>query len=258
MTRRWSLIAVIAALAVALAFVVFQIVTGDTSREKAADSKKTSSPEPSAKPTESLQGNGWWPLHRTGTGHTGERDAVLKGHTNWVDGPNGGALGLDGSSGFATVGSALNTADKDYSVAARVRLTAEGLKGFRTAVSQDRDKGSSFYLQYSGADQRFAFSFSGARTLAEKTGKPDPDRWYHLVGTYNQEEKRMTIYVDGKRAGSREAPNQSGNSGDLVIGRAQQRGHPTDYWKGAIADVHTYQRELTGNEVSSLADGEPN
>ncbi len=182
---------------------------------------------------------------------------MLQGGAKWVaDGPNGGALNLDGTSGFADVGvPVLDTAEKDYSVAAWVRMETD--QGFRTAVSQDAQRTSTFFLQYSGDEQRFAFSFAGARTLAEKTGKPETGRWYHLVGTYDQDEKTMRIYVDGAKAGERKASAPPRRAGSLVIGRARHGGLPVDHWKGDIADVHVYERELTADEVSSLASGEP-
>ncbi|NLU66434.1 LamG domain-containing protein [Streptomyces sp. HNM0574] len=258
MTRRWSLIALIAALAVALAFVVVQIVTGEKPEEKKAAEEKTSASGSGGDEAKDLEGDGWWPLHQSGTGRAEGPDAVTKGGTKWADGPNGGALQLNGTDGSAEISSpVLDTAKKDYSVAARVRLTAENMNGFRTAVSVDGEKASTFYLQYSGADKRFAFSFIGARTLDQKTGEPEKDRWYHLVGTYSQDEKQMKIYVDGELAGTRKATNPVEPTGGLAIGRGKNGGKPADHWKGDISDVHVYQRELTQDEVSSLSASEP-
>ncbi|MDI3422319.1 LamG domain-containing protein [Streptomyces luteolus] len=245
-------------LAAALAFVVVQVVTLDSTDEEASGRGKPGpTKSESGDGSASLRGDGWWPLHGSGTARTGERDAVVNGRAQWAeDGPNGGALSLEGIDGFADIGTpVIDTAEKDYSVAARVRLATD--QGFRTAVSQDGPGISTFFLQYSASDERFAFSFPGARTLAEKTGKPETGRWYHLVGTYSQDEKTMKIYVDGELAGERQASAQPKKPGSLVIGRAKSGGRPVDFWKGDIADVHVYERELTADEVSSLASGEP-
>lgn len=261
MTRRWSLITLIAVLAVALALVVTYLVIGGGESENKAGGTASAAPGGGKKAekdgTPGLQGTGWWPLHQSGTGRAGEQDMVFTGGTQWTDGPNGGALRLNGEKAYGHAGDkVVDTAGEDYSVAARVRLTGD-LKGFRTAVSQDSKNTSSFFLQYSGADERFAFSFSGARALADKAGKPEPDRWYHLTATYSQADKQMRIYVDGELAGSRQATNQNKPEGPLVVGRAKSGGKPVDFWKGDIADVHVYDRALNAEEAKTLSGGEP-
>ncbi|MGW7636724.1 LamG domain-containing protein [Streptomyces decoyicus] len=258
MTRRWSLISTIAVLTVALAFVVTQLVrgqgAGESGKQQAGGTSAAPSPGADAG---SLRGVGWWPLHRSGTAKAGERDAVVSGGGQWTDGPEGGALRLDGTHGYADTGSRIDTAGKDYSVAARVRLTPEGMNGFHTVLSQDGDRFSTFFLQYSGQDQNFAFSFTGARTVAEKAEQPQAGRWYHLTGTYSQQDHRMRIYVDGRLAGSREASSTVKPTGSVVIGRGKFDGKAADHWKGAVSDVHLYDRELTSREVSSLSSREP-
>ncbi|MCF3172033.1 LamG domain-containing protein [Streptomyces sioyaensis] len=253
MTRRWSLITTIAVLTVALAFVVAQLIRG----QGAEDSGKEQAGAGPGAGAGSLRGIGWWPLHRSGTAKAGAHDAVVKGGGQWTDGPRGGALQLDGTSGYADTGTRLDTAGKDYSVAARVRLTPEDMNGFHTALSGDGDRASTFFLQYSGQDQNFAFSFTGARTVAEQAEQPEAGRWYHLTGTYRQQDHRMRIYVDGRLAGSREAASDVQPTGAVVIGRAKFDGKAADHWKGDVADVHLYDRELTSREVSSLSSREP-
>ncbi|MFE3646287.1 LamG domain-containing protein [Streptomyces sp. NPDC059152] len=255
MKRRWSLITAIAVLTVALAFVVVQLVRGQGAENQQAGANPSA---PGAgTDAEALRGVGWWPLHQSGTAKAGERDAVVGGGTQWTEGPTGGALRLDGTSGYADTGIRLDTVGKDYSIAARVRLTDEDMNGFHTAVSQDGDRISTFFLQYSGQDRNFAFSFTGARTVAEQTEKPQPGRWYHLTGTYSQKDHRMRLYVDGRLAGSRAAATSVKPTGAVVIGRAEFDGKPADYWKGDIAEVHVYDRELTAAQVQSLSSREP-
>ncbi|MHC5258447.1 LamG domain-containing protein [Streptomyces sp. UC4497] len=256
MTRRWALISTIAVLTAALVFVGVQLVRGQGSGSEKAEAKPAASSSPSGD-AESLDGLGWWPLHRSGTAKVGEHDAVFGDGVAWTEGPEGGALQLNGTSGYADTNTRLDTAGKDYSVAARVRLTEQNLKGMHTALSQEGEKNSAFFLQYSGQDQNFAFSFPGARTVAESSEEPKPDRWYHLTGTYSQKDHRMRIYVDGKLAGTRVASSGVKPTGSVMIGRGKFGGKATDYWSGDIADVHVYDRELTSREVSTLSSHEP-
>ncbi|MYW64290.1 LamG domain-containing protein [Streptomyces sp. SID8379] len=255
MTRRWPLITTIAVLTVALAFVVVHLVRGEDSGDDKAEAKPAAS-SPAARDT-SLQGLGWWPLHRSGTAKAGEHDAVVSGGTRWTEGPEGGALRLDGSQGYASTNTRLDTTGKDYSVAARVRLGSQGMKGIHTALSEDGDQHSAFYLQYSGGDGNFAFSFTGARTVAETSQAPQPGRWYHLTGTYSQKNHRMHIYVDGRLAGTRVASSSVKPTGAVVVGRGRFHGRDADFWNGDIADVHVYDRELSSREVSTLSSHEP-
>lgn len=259
MTRRTSLISAIVALTVALGFVVFQLVrsegAGGSDTQEAA-----SKPAPSTG-ADDLKGLGWWPLRGSGTAKTGEHDIALRNGARWSEeGPQGGSLRLDGHSekSYANTGTKLDTVDEDYSVAARVRLDPEVKTGaFFSAVSQDGERTSTFFLQYSGEDEQFAFSFPGSRTVAEKAGKPEPGRWYHLVGTYSQKDHEMRVYVDGRLGGSREAVGKVKPTGQVVVGRGKFRGKGADFWRGEIADVHVYDRELSSDEVGSLSSGEP-
>ena len=43
------------------------------------------------------------------------------------------------------------------------------------------------------------------------------------------------------------------STGPLAIGRAKYAGNRTDYWSGAIDEVHAYDHVLTEQEISSLA-----
>ncbi|MFH8368283.1 LamG domain-containing protein [Streptomyces sp. NPDC018031] len=258
MTRRWTLITTIAVLAVALTFTVVQLVGGDGAGESGKEraGAEPASPNPGAD-ADSLRGVAWWPLHGSGTAKAGEHDASVVGGAEWTDGPGGGALGLDGSSGYADTDFRIDTAGADYSVAARVRLAPEGMDGFHTALSQDGDQVSAFSLQYAGPDRTFVFSFPGARTVAENTEQPQPGRWYHLTGTYSRQDHRVRIYVDGRLAGAGVASEEGEPTGTVAIGRSTVEGQTASHWMGDIADVHVYDRELTPDEVRSLSAREP-
>jgi len=121
---------------------------------------------------------------------------------------------------------------------------------FQTVVSQDAPSNSAFYLQYSGADRRFAFSFAGVRALAPASSVPG--QWYHLVGVRDSVKGQLQLYVDGKPAGTADACLGEASTGSLVIGRGKYGGNPVDYWGGAIDQVHVYDRALSATEVAEL------
>lgn len=89
----------------------------------------------------------------------GTHDASLVNGPAWTTGHAGSALQFNGSNQYADTGAAILDTTGNYSVSAWVKL--DRLGSFATAVSQDGDTNSAFYLQYSGQDNRFAFSFAG-------------------------------------------------------------------------------------------------
>jgi hypothetical protein len=204
--------------------------------------------------TPGLTGIGAWSFDEDAgtTAHDssgGGHDATLLGEVTWSAGHSGRALQFDGSTGQVDTGAPILDTTGDYSVAAWARL--DSLGGFATAVSQDSDGASEFFLQYSGADNRWAFSTITTRALA-----PSPPRtgvWYHLVGVRDTAHNQLRLYVDGQLAGTAAYCPGNTAAGHTVIGRAQYGGNQVDFFRGAIDEVHVYDRALTPEEVAQLA-----
>jgi hypothetical protein len=208
---------------------------------KEADGSGANVPQPPAG-TPGLTGIAFWPLD----GSYGTLTPV--GDAPFVDAHTGQGVALNG--GFLDAGKpVLNTAS-DYSAAAWVKLDkADG--AFQTIVSQDGPSNSDFFLQYSGADQRFAMSFAGVRALGPT--KPEVGRWYHLVGVRDTVKGELRLYVDGQLAGTASAClPQAAPTGNTVIGRGKYGGNPVDYLDGTVDQVHLYDRALSADEISQL------
>lgn len=207
-------------------------------------------PQPPAG-TPGLEGVGHWKLN-DGSGTTaadsaGNHPLTLTAATWSPDG-----LVLNGAASAASDGPVLNTRGTNYSVSAWVKADQFG-GGFQTVVSEDGDTNSAFFLQYSGADQRWAFSFVGARALAADLGQPVPGRWYHLVGVRDTVASTLTIYVDGAKAGTTSVLGTADvGDGSFVVGRGKYGGKPVDYLTGTVDDVHAYDRALSAQEVAQL------
>jgi Concanavalin A-like lectin/glucanases superfamily/Glycosyl hydrolases family 2, sugar binding domain/Glycosyl hydrolases family 2/Glycosyl hydrolases family 2, TIM barrel domain len=178
----------------------------------------------------------------------GDHDATLVNGPTWTTGHSGSALQFNGSNQYADTGAAILDTTGNYSVSAWVKL--DRLGSFATAVSQDGDTNSAFFLQYSGADNRFAFSFAGVRALAPAA--PQTGQWYHLVGVRDAASGSLTLYVDGQQAGTAPACLGDPSSGHTVIGRAKFGGNQVDFWPGAIDQVHVFDRALSADEVGQL------
>jgi Concanavalin A-like lectin/glucanases superfamily/PA14 domain/Glycosyl hydrolases family 2, sugar binding domain/Glycosyl hydrolases family 2, TIM barrel domain/Glycosyl hydrolases family 2 len=216
----------------------------------------TAAGEPPSFPpgTPGLAGVGFWPFDEArgtvASDEAGDHDATLVNGATWTTGHSGSALQLSGAGQYADTGAGILDTTGNYSVAAWVKL--DSLGGFATAVSQDGDSASGFFLQYSGADNRFAFSSTAGRALAPEP--PEPGRWYHLVGVYDAAAGQLKLFVDGKLAGTVAQSCAEAATGHTVIGRAQFGGNQVDFWRGALDQVHVYDRALSDAEVQELHD----
>ncbi|MDQ6936940.1 MAG: discoidin domain-containing protein [Actinomycetota bacterium] len=181
----------------------------------------------------------------SGAGH----DVALTGGPAWVPGKSGSALQFDGASQYGqTSGPVVDTAG-NFSVAAWVKLDSTG--HFATAVSQDGVTTSGFFLQYSAADNRFAFATGEGRALSDRA--PDLGQWYHLVGVHDANAGTYTLFLNGQpQAKVLTQPSGDAASGLLAIGRGFSGGRNSDFWPGAIDQVHVWNRPLSGADVAQL------
>ncbi|MET9275148.1 LamG-like jellyroll fold domain-containing protein [Kribbella sp. NPDC003557] len=214
-----------------------------------ADGSGSGVPDPGPG-TPGAEGIHFYPLDGSGEDAVGNNDATLQGGAVYGPGKNGEALVLNGSGQYADTGATLLDTSKNYTASAWVKLNkADG--AFQTFVSQDGDRDSAFFLQYSGQDQRFAMSFPGIRALSPT--KPNPGQWYHVTGVRDVVKGQLRLYVDGQLVAAKSACSlDSSSTGNTVIGRARFGGNPVDFLDGTVDQVHLYDRALTDAEVRTL------
>ncbi|MFD7817035.1 protein kinase [Streptomyces sp. NPDC059785] len=178
--------------------------------------------------------------------HSGTASGV-----RWGSG-DGGAAEFDGvASQIVTAGPVLSTGTgQSFTVSARVRLSTAP-KTFATAVSQEAAKASGFYLQYSSAENRWAFARPDLRA-ALSTSVPEVGRWTRLTGVCEGPARRMRLYVDGVQEGVGDDSEPTAARGPLMIGRATYDGVAADFFPGAIKDVRVFQHALTGAQIKAL------
>jgi hypothetical protein len=162
---------------------------------------------------------------------------------------------------FTASGPVLNTAPgSSFTVSAWVSMAAfTPNDAFETIVSQDGVYDSGFYLQYSGADHRWAFARvtedtdngpPGIRALS--TSAPSLSTWTHLVGVFDAADNQLRLYVNGVLEGAATDSSPFAATGDLAIGRAQFDGQPTDWFDGAAKQIKVYNVALTTAQVGQL------
>ncbi|WP_432948807.1 LamG-like jellyroll fold domain-containing protein [Kribbella sp. CA-253562] len=216
-----------------------------------ADGTGTGGPNPPPG-TPGADGIHFYPLDGTGEDAVGTNDATLVGGAVFAPGKNGQGVATNGAGQFVDTGAQLLDTSGNYTATAWVKLNkADG--AFQTVVSQDGERDSAFFLQYSGQDQRFAMSFPGQRALAPT--KPNPGQWYHLTGVRDAAKGELRLYVDGALVASKAACSlDSSSTGHTVIGRGKFGGNPVDYLDGVVDQVHLFDRALNATEVKALYD----
>ena len=235
--------------------------------QRSAEPTKAPAPQQSSKPaTVSMpEPVSWWPLDdRTGTtalDSMGVHPATAS-NINWCIPQYGSCAAFNGTdSDIVTSGYVLDTAPgSSFTVSAVVDMTAIPANGASaTIVSQDGTYDSGFYLQYSGANQRWAFSRVAADTdagpagiRALSTSGPTLNTWTHLVGVFDASDNQLRLYVNGVLQGTANDSSPFAATGDLAIGRAQFDGQPTDWFEGATGEIRVYDVALTTTQVGRI------
>ncbi|OKK10938.1 protein kinase [Streptomyces sp. CB02400] len=225
-------------------------------RSAAADRDRATSPSsasPSSSPSATApQPVGHWPLDETSG--TVARDTAGGHHgtaTGVTWGPGGGGAVFDGrGSQIVTGGPVLETGEgRSFTVAAWVRLsTAPG--NWATAVSQDAEDASAFYLQYAVGENRWALSRPGQRAVGRS--EPAVNVWTHLVGVCAGQARTLRLYVNGVQEAEAEDTNPMSATGPFIIGRASYGGQAVDFFPGAVRDVRVFDRALTAARIKNL------
>jgi alpha-L-arabinofuranosidase len=181
------------------------------------------------------------------------------------DGRFGRALVFHGASDSVDTGASLVDTTESFSVAAWMRFDAGFASTFRTAVSQDSDRMSGFYLQFSPVPNagpgtaslrltrwRDAKGEPLAAVVAPE--RPQAGRWVHVAAVQDCEERVMRLYVDGRMVAECGFDGMGASyrwpaRGHTVIGRGQYGGAPVDPFLGAIDEVYLFQGVLSHNDV---------
>lgn len=191
---------------------------------------------------------------------TGGLPATLHGASSWAaDATRGTALNLAGASGYAdTAGPAVDTSGS-FTVSAWVKLNS--LSANSTVLSQSDNPAvgaaNGLQLYYSSGDQVWAFgrhnedSTASAFTAAYGT-KATLGRWTHLVGVYDADTSRLSLYVDGKLSAARTFTATPWNAtGSIQIGRSLAQGSYGQYANARISDIHLYDTALPPADASA-------
>jgi RHS repeat-associated protein len=201
---------------------------------------------------------GYWPLdERVGTtagDAIGTRDGSLVGTPRWaaagaVDEART-AISLDGSSYVSVADHATLDIGGPISIEYWARsdelldssLPASTWKG---GVYKSGAYGMGWSTHTANGSWRFQIVSGGVnRTVTSGAFSVEPERWYHVVGTYDGDWQRL--YVDGVQVGASQIGSVTvdNSSGALRIGQMSTN------WVGDLDEVALYDEALTTTEVA--------
>ncbi|MGI5238567.1 LamG-like jellyroll fold domain-containing protein [Dactylosporangium sp. CA-139066] len=159
---------------------------------------------------------------------------------------------------FKTDGPVLNTT-QSYTVSAWVKVPS--FSGHQTVVGQGNAHVGAFYLQYHAGFNKWTFispsndaSLPTSYAYATSSNALTPNTWANLVGVFDANTKRMSIYVNNVRGTDGTNPTPWAANGSLSIGGEDNADGSHNQFTGSIDNVQVYQRAFTDAEVASLWD----
>ncbi|WP_277440724.1 LamG-like jellyroll fold domain-containing protein [Streptomyces sp. SPB162] len=183
------------------------------------------------------------------------------GAYSWaVDPVRGKVLSLSGTTGYgATTGPAVDTSGS-YTVSAWVKLNSTAANSDFVSQAAGDNLGTGFQLYYSSGAHTWAFgrhtsdatptSYQAVYGTGATVG-----HWTHLVGVYDATVKQLSIYIDGRLAGTRTYTGTAWNAtGPLQIGRGVAGGSSVEYANGQVSDVRVYATALPPADAAAGGD----
>jgi hypothetical protein len=162
---------------------------------------------------------------------------------------------------ITNTGPVLNTGQgQSFTVSAWVWLSSVSPSGLSTAVSQNGDVNSGFFLEFVGQGSCWAFS----RVSSDVQGQPNTpfralgcggklNTWTYLTGVFDASDNQEQIYVNGVLQGTATDPDPFASNHSLVIGAGEGNGGAINHWAGAIANVEVFNTALNSAQVKQLS-----
>ncbi|WP_162907046.1 LamG-like jellyroll fold domain-containing protein [Allorhizocola rhizosphaerae] len=157
--------------------------------------------------------------------------------------------------GYMTGSGASIDTSKSYSLSAWVYLSEKA--GNRQVVAVDAVRGSPFRFGYDNAADRWRMTVCDG----DVDNPPCPgvlststaalNTWTHLAATVDAATKAVKLYVNGQLESTGTASVLWKAAGPLLISRLKWNGGYTDGWRGRLAEVATYQRVLSPEQIKA-------
>ncbi|MFD9486701.1 LamG-like jellyroll fold domain-containing protein [Streptomyces sp. NPDC059991] len=171
----------------------------------------------------------------------------------------GGALRLNGTSGYAATAGPVVDTTKSFTVSAWVKMDNKDRN--YTFLSQAGERASGFQIYYSTYYDRFIFNrhvsdTDGTEIVRAISNQPVvPGTWTHLTGAYDMVARTLSLFVNGELQSSVPFTTPWRATGGLQIGRLRYEGTWQENLLGAVDEVRAVQSTVTQADAASLAAG---
>ena len=174
--------------------------------------------------------------------------------TDWVLGPHGAVLDLDGSDDHVSLGTASDLNLQGVMSCSCWMRTADFVTAAALIATSVNGNNSNYAMTFGFTDNKFEFWNDASGPVITSVQSISDSGWHFYVATRNGSASNLTIslYIDGKFDTSAAVTrNPDGSTADLVT-LSRFGGFNGYYITGNIGDVRLYNRVLTATEVSSL------
>lgn len=190
---------------------------------------------------------------------------IAQGGYSFIEGVVGNyALYLKGSDGCAWLqgtGNPIIPSGSSFSISAWVKPAQDYSIGVTRVVTKLYGSVSSNRagsLAFNSTTKKFIVCYPTASNLAADlvaSNASSVDRWYHVVGIFDNANGDVFLYIDNSLDNSKTdlTADITGYTGTsrFILGTELDTGTPV-YFKGAIDEVCCYNRALTSDEVTTL------
>ncbi|MCP3820578.1 DNRLRE domain-containing protein [Streptomyces sp. A3M-1-3] len=189
----------------------------------------------------------------------GNRTAKATGTLAWSSEQSGSAVFNGSNTALSTTGSTVDTSSS-FTVSAWVKLNSTAAS--YTAVSQDGNHHSAFYLGYVQSQNKWTVGFpttddpaSAGTQVVYSNAAPVTGQWTQLTSVYDAQTNQISLYVNGALQGTDDRSSNWSANGNLQIGRGKYAGGYAGYWPGGIDDVQVYGEALSAGQVAAVHGG---
>ena len=177
------------------------------------------------------------------------------GVTQGVPGISGTAGEFDGKDGAVDVGiiepgSELDISNQSFTVEAWVKpdeLKEQSYVGIHPSNNRNDGNGDSLYFRVtSNGSVRFG---DFPDDLETRDNLIEPDTWYHIVASYDQDSNTNTIFVNGQRVAGNDQGAFESQDPRFLIGAWQKIGNQA--FNGVIDEVAVYDKALSPESITS-------
>ncbi|WP_345942653.1 LamG-like jellyroll fold domain-containing protein [Streptomyces sp. SID486] len=195
------------------------------------------------------------------TGRAEVPDATLmNGAKPGQPGIAGKALTLDGVDDYATTSRPILNNLSSYTISAWAKLPKTRPNHAAVVATQAGAHRSGMELYYSNTSDRWViseFSDDSATATPIRAMQADGqtaygDTWTHLVGVHDTVANKLTLYVNGTKAGETDLQASWYAGGSLQIGAGSNESRPSWFFPGQIDDVRLFDRPASAQEVQQL------